>query len=78
MDISAQQTADLLANLPKKWRQTAAQKFEKSVSYIEKVVAGKIENIEVFDYVAELAEQNKIAKDAKKAQIINRLKALAS
>jgi hypothetical protein len=62
--------------LPKGWRQTGAEKFNVSVSTIEKVVFGMRKNAEIFNYMVDLAEEETKRRDAESQQLAIRLAAL--
>lgn len=64
------------SSLPKGWRDTGAEEFGVSVSTIEKVVYGKINNEEIFAFMLELAEEEKKLRLKKAKEISDRLAAL--
>jgi len=66
----------LIPHLPKNWRKTAADHFDLSQSAIEKVANGSYTNIEVFEYLVALAEENKKALAAKELELQLRLEEL--
>lgn len=57
--LSKKDRKTLLGNLPENWKAETAERFEKSVSYIEKVAYGSIENLEIFEYLVTTAETHK-------------------
>ena len=67
----------LIASLPDDWKQRAAGHFGKSNSLIEKVAYGTTENIEVFEYLVAMAEDNKLAIATKTAELKERISNLA-
>lgn len=74
--LTTKRKTKLINNLPKSWRSVGAEKFGRSVSYIEKVVYGLSKDIEVLNFMIDLAEQNcKKERDAKQ-QAIERIDAL--
>ena len=71
--INKERKKILMAFLPDDWKQRGASEFSKSESYIEKVAYGQTYNLEVLDYLTQLAEDNHLAQTEKKKQIENRL-----
>jgi hypothetical protein len=63
--------------LPEGWRELGAAELGVSPSMIEKVVYGLKENKEVFKYMLQLAEQEKIRRDAEDNELKLRLIALS-
>lgn len=60
--------------LPKDWRENASKQFKLAVSTIEKTAYGKRKNLDVFDYLLQLAEAGKADAVARQ----ERLKALTA
>ncbi|QTE38535.1 hypothetical protein J3L18_05510 [Mucilaginibacter gossypii] len=75
--LSKEEKRALVANLPDNWKATAAEKFQKSTSYVEKVAYGSIENLEVFEHLVSIAEANKLNQANKMVELKERITNLA-
>ena len=75
--LTKKQRKVMIGYLPIAWRSDGALKFGKSSSYIEKVAYGQTENLDVLDYLIDLAETGKKLQEAKEQELKLRIKNLA-
>ena len=75
--LSKKEKKALLSNLPENWKANVGNRFALSISYVEKVAYGSIENLEVFEYLVSLAEANKANNVNKMTELKERISNLA-
>ena len=75
--LSKKEKKALIGNLPDDWKEATSSHFGKSISYVEKVCYGLLSNLEVFEHLVNLAENNKSAKMQKEADLKERIQKLS-
>lgn len=67
----------LIASLPNDWRQQGAAKFDRSINFVEKIAYGVTENLDVFEFLVDLALENRRSIERRQAEIKQRVMSLA-